>query len=436
MVKIVTLVQFHIIPGGFSIKGCDNSYVITMGINVKEICRSIVKKPFESLMVLASSIIALGVPSLAYAGSKYNVVKNGSFEEDSVWEEYESNQRADANRHYLKGYESDYCGFANTTKTGIQTKTLAELKQGQDQGFSPRKIAEIDSINWYHNYVPQTSTGIANFGVIVSSEQKDTLAYQYGRYGGRNDTTHYKVIYLDANQDSTWNHESRLFGGQNGDWATEGLPSDATINEVSFYSIGYKGSDIGNQWQSQTVKWDSVALLSSRFDHDVGPVTINYVQNTPVAAVRNSGAFSESFPTECDIYSGGNKVYSDIVSTTGLQSDSTQPINFKPFSGGQADSMVVYTQLAEDQNTANDTMSRKITGIAEAVERAASELQAWPALTRGQVNYISSTPVTVYNIVGSKVSELPKGKGSFTLKADGVYFVEGNGKAKKIVRVE
>ncbi len=110
--------------------------------------------------------------------------------------------------------------------------------------------------------------------------------------------------------------------------------------------------------------------ILEQLTNDVGVKSINAPGNflqvgqsiTPQATVKNYGTATASFNTFCNIYDSlGALLYQDTVAITDLASGAEQTVNFSPnwsVPGYGRYNTIVYTALAGDLFTVNDTLQR------------------------------------------------------------------------------
>ncbi|MBK7869087.1 MAG: choice-of-anchor J domain-containing protein [Ignavibacteriales bacterium] len=106
---------------------------------------------------------------------------------------------------------------------------------------------------------------------------------------------------------------------------------------------------------------DSV-YVETGVPNDVGMVShnvggeMNAGPFTPMANVKNFGSATQTFNVTMTINPGG---YTSTKTVTGLAADQTQEVTFDSWTAGTGSFVgKAYTQLAGDQNPANDTLSR------------------------------------------------------------------------------
>lgn len=212
---------------------------------------------------------------------------------------------------------------------------------------------------------------------------------------------------------------------------TKKFPETDTIKKLMLISYEYDGGP-GVGQEAQKVQWDDFVFESTRPDSDAAVTDINF-SGSPKAKIENKGAVVVSFPTVCDIFKGGNKVYSDTVGVDSLAVDSTKEISFKPYS--DSSEMKIYTALPGDQNPSNDTLSKNL-GIQEAGHWKQTAFQVWPVFTRGMVNYESDKPVFVCDPTGRALIKTEKGRGKLLFIDSGIYFLKSGSDVKKVVRIK
>ncbi len=134
----------------------------------------------------------------------------------------------------------------------------------------------------------------------------------------------------------------------------------------SFWAIDGRNPTDWSTWQQMVYTMlDKFGVLVS-LAHDVGVLSINipsvvpenYTTN-PQATVRNYGTNTESFDVTCTINPGSySSTYSVSNLAPGTNLDITFPDQFTFASGFYT--VTVYTQLAGDENPANDTLTKQV----------------------------------------------------------------------------
>jgi len=110
-------------------------------------------------------------------------------------------------------------------------------------------------------------------------------------------------------------------------------------------------------------------LTAAYLEHDVGVDLILQPGDTvppqpvvPRVRVHNYGVYNDAVTVHLDVRSDGNLVYKDSVAIAGIIPGVNADVAFQTFPGTEGDYDVsCYTILDGDQNSANDTLSRRLT---------------------------------------------------------------------------
>jgi hypothetical protein len=121
-------------------------------------------------------------------------------------------------------------------------------------------------------------------------------------------------------------------------------------------------------WQNYAVTGYDIKNPAPLLTNDVGtlsinnpPSTIGYGSNhTPQATIANYGSATQTFNVTMTINPGGYTSTKTVTSLASLTSTNVNFDNYSPPNPG-AYTITCYTQLATDQNTSNDTLSRGLT---------------------------------------------------------------------------
>jgi hypothetical protein len=370
-------------------------------------------------------------PLTLFAQQRYNVVKDFVFENnDTIWAKYESHINVIADRHNPFGYKSDHSGLTDTDE--LPPAVTGFMMNGYlEQNLVKRTVKDYNSeknLKYFLKvYIPNAPDAYDYWYISIRSS-KNILMYLYTGYIQDNvpdedDTTH--IVKVDYPKSSSWKAETLNFYKN---W-TEKFSENDTIEKIRLASYGLESS-VGPR--GQRVWWDDIGFESTRPDSDAAVVDIGFSGN-PSAKVENTGAAIISFPVICDIFKGGDKVYSDTVNVDSLAVDSIKQVSFKPYS--DSGNMIIYTSLPGDQNPGNDTLT-KILGVQETVIKKPLEFKVWPTLTKGIINISSPNPIRIYNIYGRAVASGERGVSKFTLNPSGVYFIKSGGEIIKIIKIE
>ena len=256
-------------------------------------------------------------PGLLF-GAEYNLIKDSDFEQPkpNPWEERECGDAVEADSYYLGGYNSEHCGFTNTIGGGEGDYAYAKLIQE----ISKRKIEEVSDISWYYLYVPK-DCGINYFGIDLITTNNDTLTYMYKgsdtyRVPFPEETEKRKIVELEEKAEQEWWYEKR---NVKQDWeekfGLERLNKD-TLCKVELMAYWARGppASIG-----ETVRWDNVELLSSRYDHNYAVLSIDSEKPlvgqsyVPKASFKNVGAFEDTARVVFNISGKEGLLYSDTL---------------------------------------------------------------------------------------------------------------------------
>jgi hypothetical protein len=378
--------------------------------------------------------IFLFTPLISFAQQGYNVVKDNGFENnDTIWRERPGGYGY-ASRHWGTGYESKWCGITEDYGPGgmvddvlsrcyLEQNLIKRVARDYESGNNVRFCFKIGGLFYPSDW---------EYWCLSIGRPQKRLIFLYAGTRAHdlleeNDTLH--IVQVDLPTTLDWNLETLTFYPR---WVEKFSESD-TITDILLMAYGWSGKDAqGYGSRGNQVLWDDIVFESTRPDSDAAVVDIGF-SGIPSAKVKNKGAVAVSFPTICDIFKGGNRVYSDTVNVDSLSVDSIKQVNFKPYS--DTSEMKVYTALPGDQNPSNDTLSKNL-GIQEVAVKKPLEFRVWPALTRGTINYESDKSAAIYDPTGRMMVTVPKGKGSFVLEKAGVYFVKSGREIKKIVQLK
>jgi hypothetical protein len=367
-------------------------------------------------------------PLISFAQPRYNVVKDYGFENnDTIWVEYESITGIFANRHVKPGYESQYSGWIDTWQPagspGNSNYCYLEQK------IIKRAVKDYHSdknLKYYLLLSPINQAAEYDFWFISIGSQKNRLIFLYdgpnaAQVPKEDGTTH--IVKIDIPLAGSWEPETLNFYEK---W-TEKFSENDTIEKIKL--TGYLFVSSGGSTFGQSVNWDNVIFESTRPDSDAAVVDISF-SGMPKAKVQNKGAVAVSFPTICDIFKGGSRVYSDTVNVDSLAVDSIKQVSFKSYS--DTGNMIIYTSLPGDQNPGNDTLTKSL-AVEEKSISFRTKLKVWPCLTKGIVNYESDKSVYIYDPCGRFFIKSEKGRGKLVLKNAGIYFLKSGSAIEKVV---
>jgi hypothetical protein len=227
---------------------------------------------------------------------------------------------------------------------------------------------------------------------------------------------------------------------------TYGNLSGGSTNWQTFTQMGYSQYD--HVYGCRLV----VTEVSSPDTNDVGPVSIDIPANVPwntilppQATIKNFGNVTETFEVTCEIEPGG---YSSTDSVIDLAAGDSTQVTFTPdftFAMEDTYTVTVYTQLAGDMDTSNDTMVAKIAtydgGVADGDWNVPKDFRfTTPAISSGKTTIEFALPVAahvdlqVYDAMGRLSATVFSQKfnaGTHTMTLDnnlpaGVYFYKLN----------
>ena len=159
-------------------------------------------------------------------------------------------------------------------------------------------------------------------------------------------TTLLQVDTIDLAPMSTWKHYSinlTPYAGQNVYVAFREKISD-NQNMGAYFALDMVSIGIPPP--------NDVASYSIDVAPIIAPGSVN-----PTATIKNVGSASQTFDVTMKITGG----YTSTKTITGLASGASQQVTFDPWTAAQGlDTITVYTQLAGDANTANDTLEKPI----------------------------------------------------------------------------
>ncbi len=320
----------------------------------------------------------------AGTGSKYNLIQDSTFEENNpLWVQFQNTDETNVSRHAAGGYEKS-AGMIDL-RTGLEDAPPQLLRFGYlSQDLSKRKISEIDSVYWFVKYLParvETSATPYWFGVIVSGYAEPRGMYELKYFYRHEDaqlppeSDHEKNIELTVPPSDTFYRHGRNF---NEDWRRAGFSPTAEILKIKMIAGSVKDPvGVAAGGYGQTVWFDNLELLSSRFDHDVAAAGVvsgdkikigrSYV---PQAKVSNRGVYKETFKVACTILKGDQSVYADTVTSIMLKNvpvDQTREVEWSrwvPHESGSY-SIKISTIMKEDQNSSNDTIKQELIFVEE-----------------------------------------------------------------------
>jgi hypothetical protein len=121
---------------------------------------------------------------------------------------------------------------------------------------------------------------------------------------------------------------------------------------------------------------------------------------SPVVTVKNNGNSSENFNVTFEIDTSGVNVYTSTVSANGMGAGEQRQLTFAPYTApplfeGPGHSMRVYTQLAGDERSFNDTISKAL----DANQRVMAIIQdsdAWTYASNQDVLNLNAVPFGIY----------------------------------------
>ena len=156
----------------------------------------------------------------------------------------------------------------------------------------------------------------------------------------------------------TWTPANHPIGGGFGDPTFVDL-SAFIGNGTVYFAFRYEG-DYADDWYIDDLRFyepsahDVAAVNALPLGHAEGGVAL-----TPQGVVKNVGLNAESFDVLYEIFDGGNQVYSETGSVSGLAPDAEATVDFPSFTPAEGFyyTTVVTTQLAGDEDASNDSFT-------------------------------------------------------------------------------
>jgi hypothetical protein len=135
-------------------------------------------------------------------------------------------------------------------------------------------------------------------------------------------------------------------------------------------------------------------------DNPYAPGFVTASTFSPVVTVKNNGNSNENFSVTFEIDTSGVNVYTSTVNANGMSPGEQKQITFAPFTApplfeGPGHSMRVYTQLAGDERSFNDTISKPL----DANQRVMALIQdsdAWTYASNQEVLNLNGIPFGIY----------------------------------------
>ncbi len=234
-------------------------------------------------------------------------------------------------------------------------------------------IGTASAVANFYNISSPSPFNLITFGFDQSSLTTPALRfdYAYATYETEVDSMN---IYYSTNSGSTWVILLQMPGGTSGilntggatlssfipnssQWATRTISLPAGTNMVKFTAV----SAFGNNLFLDNVK------VFNLLANDVGTSSINLSSTLPTgtlvpkATVTNFGSATQTFNVQMTITGG----YSSTKTVTGLVANASQEVTFDNWNAtAGAKTVKVFTQLATDQNTSNDTLNKNVSVIA------------------------------------------------------------------------
>lgn len=169
----------------------------------------------------------------------------------------------------------------------------------------------------------------------------------------------------------------------------------------------YSAGSGWNQWTTHDwmvgVKLIPPAVTDAQVvivDNPYAPGFIAASTFSPAVTVKNNGSGNENFDVTFEIDSAGVNVYSSTVAANGMSAGEQRQLTFAPFAApplfeGAGYSMTVFTQLAGDERSFNDTISKTL----DANQRVMAIIQdsdAWTYASNQEVLNLNVIPFGIY----------------------------------------
>ena len=204
-------------------------------------------------------------------------------------------------------------------------------------------------------------------------------------------TGHENWVYRYNGTGNSWDQASSIVYGADGNIYAAGYSTgtggnyDFTVISIGYLDVGTISLDIADTLPEGTTHW-------------------------PMATVVNYGPETETFDVACEIEPGG---YSSSETVTNLAPNDSIQVTFSPdftFASGSY-TVTVYTQLAGDENPANDTLEKVIETYDPGIAEGNSDIPDLfsfeaPTISRGKTEIEFALPVAttvdlmVYDAVG------------------------------------
>jgi len=388
-------------------------------------------------------IITLGLGFLiAYA--QYNVIRDASFEQDSeVWRVFimPDTQAAKGSRHLFSedAPDSDYVGYVMGGTGGAGTSEDPFYSGGAQliQEFIPRVMKDFDienNLSFYIIWIQTQTDGPYKWGVKLISKNDNIL--EFLNIGIRDTWT-------------LWKSEKSIYEL----WKQHNLPESDSLYKIILFANGYT-DPTGPFLYGQSVKFDRVRLLSSRFDIDGAVLSLDSPKDVelnqtykPIATLKNLGALPIMDATvSCVIYDGYADVYGDTVKIDSLYPDETTQVLFKDWLVDKepdiAYELKIFFSVEGEQNE-GDNRLQQVLSFKTGVEEKDRVAKINPSIFSKQaVFYLSEGErMRLYSIEGRLLREFydsnKDGKIIFGAELKpGVYFYRIGDKTGKVVKAK
>lgn len=289
--------------------------------------------------------------------TSYNLIKDCGFEQPKpkdTWKE-ELLREGVANSYCEGGYESDYCGETSVWDGRDDGKVHYALLS---QEFR-RCVKDITELKFWYRWQRQGHY-IRYFCVKIVGVSQDTLMYLWYENNPPQEYPWRRIIEMELPPSRQWTlFDRNLFE----DWVQEGLSEEDTVKEIILFAYGVTSGNCVK------VYWDSIQVLSIRYDFDMSVVDIisnkpslneDYV---PVARFSNLGFYEDKCVAVFSILKGKEVLYSDSLEVN-LEVDDTVDVSFKPWHV-TTDNVILKAEVVypKDQNPENNVKLKSYLGI-------------------------------------------------------------------------
>jgi hypothetical protein len=338
--------------------------------------------------------VLIVLPIFLFALERVNLIKNGSFEEEGVWEvttgaSWVPNPAVGTDKDDSTSVTGQYSASAdNREKPTWMDSGLYDSVAVSQSFISTKTFADLDSLFWSQLIIPKgggspTTTDRMIIGFTYADPERNGFGYGFINPQWMGVDNWLSISEKISENDFSWCNYGKSL--QN-DFVLD--PKVSPEQELASLVMVSLGVWFNNGWRGQKIHWDDIRLMGYA-DYDVGIKEIlspDYIgpcesseqspsgnsslvpSYTPVALVKNFGRENAEFAVIAEIYDGETQVYYDSLDWS-LTSDTEDTVTFASFTPPDTGTytLTIRTFMEPDESDADDELTKELdfTGITE-----------------------------------------------------------------------